>query len=172
MSNTNVIHRWKRLALEERVIQRPDGCKTVETIVHHPGAVLIVPVLENGDLVMVRQYRSAIDDWIYEFPAGTLEESETAEVCAKRELAEETQLVAKTWTKLGVIFPAPGFCDEEMHIFLASDLSDGSGIPDEDEFIDVISLSIDDIDKMLLDNTLKDSKTISALYLTKKHRLL
>ncbi|RXJ74488.1 ADP-ribose pyrophosphatase [Veronia nyctiphanis] len=164
MAQSETIHRWKRFRLCEDTVDFPDGKTAKQTIVRHPGAALIVPI-QGDHLFLLRQYRPALDRWIFEFPAGTIEENESPIACAKRELQEETQHVADCWTELGAIHPAPGFCDEEMYLYVASSLAPKSGQPDDDEYLDVISLSVDEVSKLIRDNEITDCKTITAFTL-------
>ncbi|KMV31516.1 NUDIX hydrolase [Photobacterium swingsii] len=153
---------WKCFSVEEESQTLPDGRDICFTTVKHPGAVIILPVTENGDLVLVNQYRPAIKQWILEFPAGTLEDSEQIEICAQRELAEETQLAAKNWTSLGQLLPVPGFCDELQHLFLATNLEKTTGELDDDEIIEVITISTEKFESLIANNTIQDAKTIAT----------
>ncbi|MGF1692402.1 NUDIX hydrolase [Photobacterium kagoshimensis] len=169
---TTTLCQWKCFSVEEESQILPDG-KTIQfTTVKHPGAVIIIPVTESGDLVLVNQYRPAIKQWIIEFPAGTLEDSEKIEACAKRELAEEAQLAAKNWISLGQLLPVPGFCDEVQHIFLAKELQKATGELDDDEIIEVITMSIEKFESLIANNTIQDAKTIATYMKAKLAGLL
>ena len=126
------------LMLVEEEQTLPNGLKKRISKVVHPGAVVIVPRTATGNFLLLRQYRAVIEQYLYEFPAGTLELDERPEICAHRELAEEAGCEAKSWRKLGVIYPAPGFCTEQQHIFLAWNLSPKKLDGDLDEIIEVL----------------------------------
>lgn len=139
--------------------------KTITTL-RHPGAVVVLAINDAGNIVMERQYRTAIQDWLVELPAGTIEADEQSEdgilACAKRELQEEVNLVAKQWHSLGKLYPAPGFCDEIQYLFLAKQLSHQAGQCDEDEFIEVFEMSSAEFEKGIVNGTINDAKTIAC----------
>jgi len=159
---TKTLCQWKCFSVEQASQTLPDGRDIEFTTVKHPGAVVIVPITANGDLVMVHQYRPAIHKWILEFPAGTLEKQEDILTCAKRELAEEVQLQASQWQVLGELLPVPGFCDEVQHLYLAKGLSNSDGELDEDEIIEVVTLSIAEFEAKVAANEIQDAKTLAA----------
>ncbi|WP_028022270.1 NUDIX hydrolase [Enterovibrio calviensis] len=162
MTAPTSIYAWKRFTLEAREHTLPNGLVTEHITLTHPGAVLILPVANDGKLVMVHQYRPSIDRWIYEFPAGTMETGEHPETCAKRELSEETQLAASEWHNIGESLPAPGFCDETQYLFVAKQVSATDGELDEDEIIEVMHFSVEQVANMIANNEIQDSKTIVA----------
>lgn len=159
---TKTLCQWKCFSVEQTTQTLPDGRHIEFTTVKHPGAVVIVPVTDSAELVMVRQYRPAIQKWILEFPAGTLESQEDIPACAKRELAEEVQLQAEQWQSLGELLPVPGFCDEVQYLFLAKELSECDGELDDDEIIEVVTLSIQEFEAKVANGEIQDSKTLSA----------
>ena len=147
--------------LSERV-RLPSGLEQELLVVDHGGAVAIAPVLPDGDLVLVDQYRHAAGDWLLELPAGRLEEGEDPLVAARRELEEETGHRAATWRELTQFLPAPGFCSERMTLFLAKDLETvrGGGLAaDPDEEIELVRLSPLEI---LKSGRVRDGKTLLA----------
>lgn len=148
------------LVEEDQVL--PNGLKKRISKVVHPGAVVIVPRTTSGNFLLLRQYRAVVGTYLFEFPAGTLELEEPPEVCAHRELAEEAGCEAKSWRKLGVIYPAPGFCTEQQHIFLAWDLSPKKLEGDLDEIIEVLEFSEAQIEKLIISGELNDGKSIAA----------
>ncbi|MGF1727172.1 NUDIX hydrolase [Photobacterium nomapromontoriensis] len=159
---TKTLCQWKCFSIEQTTHTLPDGRDIEFTTVKHPGAVVIVPITDNGELVMVHQYRPAINDWILEFPAGTLESKEDILGGAKRELAEEVQLSAEHWQDIGDLFPVPGFCDEVQHLFVATTLTPCHGELDDDEIIEVVTLSVPDFLAKVASNNIKDAKTLAA----------
>jgi len=141
-----------------------DGSFRNIEIVEHPGAVLIIPITSNGKIVFVKQYRTVIDKILIELPAGTLEKLEEPLDCAKRELEEETGFKTNNIIKLSGFYPAPGFCTEYIHIFIAKDLKPGKLHPDEDEGIDPIELSLEEACDMINKNIIVDAKTIVSIF--------
>jgi ADP-ribose pyrophosphatase len=140
-----------------------DAAKIAE-IIHHPGAVVVVPIDEEGQILFVRQWRRAAKEIMIELPAGTLEESEPPEVCAKRELQEETGFAAREMRSLGGFFSAPGFCDEYLHLFLAEGLYSSPLPPDDDEGIDLVKASLKEAIRMIEENAIRDAKTVAGLF--------
>ena len=136
----------------------------------HPGAAVFLPVDEHNNLLLVRQYRHPIGQMLLEAPAGTLEPNEEPLACAKREIQEEVAMSAATWTSLGTLYPAPGFCSELQHLFLAQDLTPAPGVEqDEDEFIEVVSLSSQEVEEKILTGEIGDAKTIALFYRMQPH---
>jgi ADP-ribose pyrophosphatase len=134
-------------------------------IICHPGASAVVPLCDNNTLILVKQYRHAVGDYIWEIPAGTLDTGETHLQCAKRELTEETGFTAEVWEKLGEITPAPGYSDDRTHIFLASHLVPTRRNLDGDEIIDVHKVRLVDVIEMIRKNVIQDGKTISGFFM-------
>lgn len=162
MNKPTQLFAWKKFSLEESEHTLPNGLLTRHITLEHPGAVLILPVANDGKLVMIRQYRPSIRQWIYEFPAGTLEANESPRACAERELAEEAQVRAEEWHSIGESLPAPGFCNETQHLFVARQLHPCSAEMDADEVIEVVHFSVSDVQRMIAENEIQDSKTIVA----------
>ncbi len=127
--------------------------------------------MDDGSLLLVKQYRHAVKECIIEFPAGTLDEGEKPLNCAQRELCEEVGFEGKTWIELGKFFPAPGFVSETVHSFLAKDLSPKKLEADEDEFIEVLRFSPQDFEEAICKGEIVDSKSI-AIYKAKLLKLL
>ncbi len=140
-----------------------DGKTKVFEIIHHPGAVVIIPIDPKGRLLLVRQWRRAIGQITLELPAGTLEDREDPADCAQRELQEETGFRAKTMTPLRGFFSAPGFCDEYLHLFLAEDLVPSPLPPDDDEGIDLVTVEIPEALKWIEEHKIKDAKSIAGI---------
>ena len=146
-------------------LRLPSGLEQDLVVLDHPGAVSIAPVLDDGRLLLVRQYRHAIGDWLLELPAGRLERDEDPASAARRELEEETGYRAREWKELGRFYLAPGFCSERMVLYLARGLEavPGGGLEaDADEELELVRLSPDE----LLKQGPRDAKTwIAALLL-------
>ena len=141
----------------------PNGRRTTFTIVEHPGAVAIVPVHANGDVVLLKQFRPSIDEELYEIPAGTMEKGEAPLATAKREIIEETGFKAKQWSKVGEFYSAPGFCTELMHLYVARGLSPATADGDEDEILKPVRMSLDAALKLIRTRKIRDAKTIAGL---------
>ena len=141
----------------------PDGRETKFEIIEHGGSVIIVPVDANGNLLFVRQYRHAAGVELLELPAGTLEPGEDPQVCAHREIREETGMAAGRLQKIGEFFLAPGYSTEYMHVYLAQDLVHDPLPGDQDEFLSVERYPLGQAYAMLQRGEIRDAKTIAAL---------
>jgi len=151
-------------------ITLPRGDRLEAEIVRHPGSVVLIPVTDRGDIVLVRQYRPAIGRASWELPAGSLERGEAPETAAIRECHEETGLIPGTMTHVGSFFPTPGYCDEEMHFYRATRLrtpgpDDPAVRQDEDEDIESEAFSPEAIRAMIASGEIVDLKTVAALTL-------
>jgi ADP-ribose pyrophosphatase len=153
----------------ETITLENDETVTLE-VIRHPGAAAIVAMPDPDTLLLLQQYRHAVGGTIWEVPAGTLDDGETPEDCARRELIEETGYAGRAWKRLGEITPVPGYSDERIHLFLATDLSPDRQRLDRDELIQVRSVSLSVALEMIDDGTIQDAKTIAALTLV--HRRL
>ena len=134
----------------------PNGKITRLEMIIHPGAVLIVPFLSQNKIILLKQYRAVLGKYLYEFPAGTLNPKENILSCAKRELVEETGFQAKTWKKIGKIYPVPGYSTEIIHIFKAEGLIPKKALGDEDEIIHPRVISHREIDRLMRENLIHD----------------
>lgn len=150
-------------------ITLPQGQQLRAEIVRHPPSVVIIPITLEGDVILVRQYRHPIGRWLWELPAGSLDPGEEAEKAAIRECHEEINLVPGKVERLGAFFPTPGYCDEEMIIFKATELRaprpDESAHADEDEDIEPKAFAVDDLRRMIGIGEIVDLKTIAGLSL-------
>jgi len=145
--NGRVVH------LRKDEVTLPNGRKSTREIIDHPGAVVI----------MVRQFRKAIEDILLELPAGTLEPKEEIINCAKRELEEETGYQAQNWEKIFDFYSAPGFCNERLTLFFAYNLTKTKTNTDHDEFIEVVEYDKKFINSLLNDNKIRDAKTLIGI---------
>ena len=134
-------------------------------VVHHNGCAVIVPVFDDVTVGLVRQYRHPAVRFLLEVPAGTLAKGERPEIGAARELKEELGLVAARLEKLSEFFVSPGFCEEKMWVYLATELSEGEQALEDDEIIDVVRLPIADALEMITSGEIEDAKTIIGLML-------
>ena len=157
-------------AITVESIRLPKGSLLDAEIVRHPGSAVLIPVLDNGAIVLVAQYRHAIGRVTWELPAGSVQVGEEPLAAAARECQEEIGLVPTLLKHVGSLFPTPGYCDEEMHFFAATGLRDPSqGDPaaqqDNDEDIETRSFPIDELHRMVSDGTIVDMKTVAGLTL-------
>jgi ADP-ribose pyrophosphatase len=132
-------------------------------IVRHPGGAAILPLHDDGSVTLIRQLRPAIDDFLLELPAGRLSPGEAPQLCAARELLEETGLTASSLVSLGVLHPSPGVFDETIHLFLATGLSQGDAAPEDYEEISCVRIPFQDALQMAIEGGISDGKTIAAL---------
>lgn len=154
----------KLLTVRVDRVALPGGRETAREIVEHPGAVGIVPLLPDGRVVLVRQYRHAVGRALLEIPAGTRDQpGESAEAAAARELAEETGYRAASLTRLAAFYTAPGFCTEELTLFLATGLTAGAPAAMDDEAIAVETVALDAVPVLLARGEIADAKTIVGL---------
>ena len=159
------LHEGRVFRLARENVTLENGVTIDLDIIRHPGASAIVPLTENNNLLMIKQYRHATGGFIWEIPAGTLDPDETPLHCAKRELIEETGFSARAWQKLGEITPLPGYSDERIHIFLATDLTPAEQDLDMDEILHIHEVSFDDAVRMVHRGEIEDGKTISGLFM-------
>jgi ADP-ribose pyrophosphatase len=134
-------------------------------VVHHPGSAVIVPVFDDGTVALVRQYRHPTVRYLLEVPAGTLAHGERPEIGAARELKEELGVVAARLEKLSEFFVSPGFCEEKMWVYLATELSEGEQALEDDENLEIVRLPIADALEMITSGEIQDAKTIIGLML-------
>jgi len=161
-----VAYSGRLLKIEVLDVELDSGVRSVREIVRHSGASVVLARLADGRFALVRQYRKAVERELLEAVAGTLDPGETPEACAARELTEETGHAAEAIEKIGAIYPAPGYADEQLHIYYARlkpDVNDVS--PDEDEVLSVVYLDAADIERMIESGEICDAKTIAAWHL-------
>jgi ADP-ribose pyrophosphatase len=147
----------------------PDGFEIKRAIVQHGGSAVVMPVDEKGRVLLVRQYRLPAKAFMWEIPAGRVDEGENVLQAAKRELKEETGFKAKKWTKLASFYVSPGFLAEKMTIFLAEDLKEGEQEPMEDERIQLKWLKSRELDDMVESGKIMDAKTIVGFLAWKRY---
>lgn len=146
----------------------PDGSTSTREYITHPGAVAMLALLDNGNLVMERQFRYPLHREFIELPAGKIDEGEDILVCAKRELLEETGYVADEWIHMTTAWPCIGYADERMEYFLARGLRHEGRNLDEGEFLEVFELSLKDAIEWIRLGKIDDSKTIVGLFWLEK----
>ncbi|SEK79218.1 NUDIX domain-containing protein [Nitrosovibrio tenuis] len=146
----------------------PDGKLAVREYITHPGAVVIIPLLPNGELVMERQHRYPLHRDFYELPAGKIDGGEDPLLCAKRELLEETGYMAKSWRYITTLHPCIGYSDEKLIYYLAEDLAFEGASLDDGEHLEVFTLSLPAALGWVRDGKITDNKTVSGLFWAEK----
>jgi ADP-ribose pyrophosphatase len=165
INRSATLHKGRVFSLINENYTLENGVTSEMDFIQHPGAAAMVPLLNNREVVLIKQYRHAIREFIWEIPAGTLDAGESPLNCARRELVEETGYSADDWHKLATITPLPGCSDERIHIFLASDLKPAEQQLDDDEMLNVHPVKFIDALQMILAGKISDGKTISGLFL-------
>lgn len=155
--------RSRVFAIRQECWTRSNGASHQRHTIVHPGAVAILPFDQRGRLMLIRQFRPAVREWLLEIPAGTLERGESPRNCAKRELIEETGFAARKWRKLGCIYTAPGYCTERIHLYEARDLRPASAQQDKDEIIELATMSLAHVRRAVRSGEICDAKTLAAL---------
>ena len=163
------IHSGRVFTLVSETVTLPTGARAQLEIVEHPGATAIVPFVDSGHILMLRQYRHAVRTNLWEIPAGTLDPKESELACARRELIEETGYSARKWRKIGEIIPVPGYSNERIHMYLAEELTGEEQNLDEDEVIEVHRIAFDEALAMVRRGEIMDAKTISGLHLADRY---
>jgi ADP-ribose pyrophosphatase len=165
-----LFYKGRKFDFEVNRLRLPNKSEGDWECIRHPGGALAVPVTSDGNFILVRQYRFAVSGRVIEFPAGTVEINEDPLETVKREIEEETGYHAKQWQKLGEFFLAPGYSDEIIYAFLATDLEKLEKPPaqDEDEDIEVLIWSAEQLEKAILDGEPIDAKSISSFLLARK----
>ncbi|WP_413936328.1 NUDIX domain-containing protein [Nitrospira sp. BLG_1] len=160
---TRNIYTGKVITLNVDTVQLPNGVTVDLETIRHPGAAAVVPVKDDGTVVLIRQFRHAAGGFIYEIPAGKLAPGEDPLHCAARELEEEVGYRASTFELLSSIFTAPGFADEVIHVYKATGLTKGRQHLDRDEVLDVVEMPLSEAITKIEDGTIRDGKTIVGL---------
>ena len=161
------IYKGKVIEVIRDEVELATGRQSFREVVKHSGGVVIVAVKKQTEepvILLVKQFRYPIKQVVYELPAGKLEKGEDPDFACKRELEEETGYRAANWQSLGYINTSPGFCDEKLYLYLASDLEFVGEHPDEGEIIKAYEYKLSDVKKMILNGGINDAKTICAIY--------
>jgi len=144
-------------------VLEPGGLRTTREVITHPGSVVVLPLLPDGRVLLIRQYRHATRQYLWELVAGRIDEGEVPRQAAARELAEETGYKAKRFTTFLDVFPTPGFLEERMYILLAEGLTPGKARPEDDEKITKKPYSLAQCEAMIRRGKIRDAKTIAGL---------
>jgi ADP-ribose pyrophosphatase len=163
--NTEKIYQGKIIDLQVDEVSLPDGKTSKRELIKHPGAVAVIALTSEGKIVMVEQYRKALEQSIVEIPAGKLEEGEEPVKTAERELEEETGYACKNMKPLISFYTSPGFADELVHLFIAEDIYklENASAADEDEFVELVEVSLGEAQKMIEEKRIYDAKTAYAV---------
>lgn len=159
--------RYKGKVFDHQVdeIQYNSGNIGIREIAVHPGGAVVIPIKDDGKIILVKQFRYPLQKTLIELPAGKLDKNEDPLTCAVRELEEETGYKANEFTKLGAIYTAPGYCTEILHIYKAVGLIPGNHNREEGEQgMELLELSLDEIKKMILSGEINDAKTIAGIF--------
>ncbi len=159
------VYKGKVVNLKLDRVKLPGGEEHLREVVEHRGSVAILPVTPGKEFFLIKQFRMAVGEELWEIPAGRIEEGESIEECVKRELKEETGLSAGKIKKLGEYYPSPGYCTEIIHIYLAEELEEGEASPEKDEFIEMGKFTREEIVKLIKEGGIKDGKTYTSFLL-------
>lgn len=172
IASTKILCKGKRFSLAQVEILDEKGVKTVKDLLVHPGAVAVLPILDNNRIILLRQYRPGPGKWIYEVPAGTIEPGESPEETARRELEEETGYTASQWDYVATLLVSPGVSTEKIHLFIARGLQRRhEPRPEKGEYIEVVAMSLDEAKNIVLGSGEIDAKTgFLLLYYLLNHR--
>jgi len=163
VDHTRRIFKGRVVTLDIDTVTLPNGATIELEMIHHPGAAAVVPMKEDGTVILIRQYRHAAGGYIYEIPAGKLHPGEDPKLCAARELQEEIGYRADSLELLTSILTAPGFTDEVIHIYKGTGLTKGKQDLDHDEVIEIVELPLEKALAQIIDGTIRDGKTIVGL---------
>ena len=165
---SQILYKGKVFDHQVDEIEYDSGNKSIREIAIHPGGAVIVPIKDDGKIILVKQFRYPLQKTLIELPAGKLDKGEDPLKCAARELEEETGYKAKEIKKLGQIYTAPGYCTEILHIYSAKKLTPGNHHREEGEQgMEILELSLDEIEKMIANGEITDAKTIVGIYFLK-----
>jgi ADP-ribose pyrophosphatase len=158
------VFRGKLLHVRRDQVRLPDGAETGREYIEHPGAVMVIPLLDGGELVMERQFRYPLRRDVLELPAGKIDPGETALACGRRELLEETGYIASSWRHLCTTHPVVGYSDERIEIYLAQGLTRREAAPDHDEHLEVFALHWETALEWVREGRITDAKTVIGLF--------
>jgi ADP-ribose pyrophosphatase len=160
-----IVYKGRKIEVALDTSPGPNGATIRRDMILHPGAVVILPVIDRDNICLLRNYRFVVGETLWEVPAGTLEPGEAIERAAERELLEETGYQAKRWRYLNFFYASPGVLNEKLHLFVAEDLTPGPPQPEADEELEPVTVKFDEALRMALDGTIKDAKTVTAILL-------
>ncbi|MEP9412345.1 MAG: NUDIX hydrolase [Candidatus Brocadia sp.] len=159
-----LIYSGKKITVRKDEIILDDGRMVMREVIEHPGSAAIIPFISEKEIILIRQYRHAVGETLYEIPAGTLDQGETFDVCARRELEEETGYSAGILEPLIILYPSPGILNEKMHLFKATNLVKTQTNYQMDESIKgIVQVKLDDALDMIKKGEIKDAKTVCGI---------
>ena len=167
--SSRIIFQGRLLDVRKDEVELPNGKTSTREWINHPGAVCCIPILPDGKIALIRQYRYPVQSEMIELPAGKLSKGEKSEACALRELEEEIGYRTNKFTFLTHIHPAIGFANEKMWLYLAEELEKTNSKLDDDEFLELIPTSLDDAVEMVWSHEITDVKTIIGLLWVDRH---
>src|SRR5450432_4240110 len=160
---SKIVYRGKIFGIRRDEVIEPSGVRTSREMITHPGSVVVLPVLADGRVILIRQYRHAAREFLWELVAGRIDKGESPRQAAARELIEETGYRAKRFRVYLDFFPSPGFLEERMFILLASGLKEGQAAPEDDEKIEARAYGRKQLAQMIQKRAIRDGKTIAGL---------
>lgn len=166
--DSTTVHQGLFFNVYRDTVLLPDKKTSLREYIRHPGAVVILPVLDNGKLLLEQQFRYPLNQVFLEFPAGKIDKGETPLSCAKRELMEETGYTASNWQFVCTVHNAVGYSDEALYIYLAKGLKSGEKHPDAEEFIETFSVSLQQLLEWVKSGKITDAKTIIGTFWLEK----
>ena len=161
--SSKVLYKGQIFGVRRDEVLEPTGLRTTREVITHPGSVVVMPVLPDQRIILIRQYRHAARQFLWELVAGRIDRGESVRQAAARELIEETGYRAKRWRVFLDLFPTPGFLEERMYILLAEGLTPGEAEPEEDEKIVARAYTRAELEKMIQRGVLHDAKSIAGL---------
>ena len=166
--NSQIVYEGPVFGVRRDEVLEPGGLRTIREVITHPGSVVVLPVLADKRVVLIRQYRHATRQYLWELVAGRMDQGESVKEAAARELLEETGYRAKRFKVFLDVFPTPGFLEERMYILLAEGLTEGQAQPEEDEKIAVRAYKLKELKQMIRKGKLRDAKSVAGIlyYLT------
>lgn len=166
--SSEVVFEGRLLHVRRDAVRLPDGERSVREYIQHPGAVVVIPILDNGDLILERQHRYPLHRDFIELPAGKIDAGEETLACAQRELLEETGYLAREWQYVTTVYPCIGYADERLVYYVARGLTYHGHAPDEDEFLEVFQMSFEQALEQVRSGEIGDVKTVVGLFWLEK----
>jgi ADP-ribose pyrophosphatase len=168
ITSSREIYRCSIFRVTEDEANDPTGFHIKRSIIRHPGSAVVMPVDDQGRMLLVRQFRLPANRYMWEIPAGKIDDGENAFQAAQRELGEETGLTAKSWKELVSFYPSPGYVEEKMTLFLATELTQGEAHNMDDERIDTKWFTRDEVTEAIRTGEIQDAKTIIGFLMSSK----
>jgi ADP-ribose pyrophosphatase len=161
--SSKIVYEGPVFGIRRDEVREPTGVRAMREVITHPGSVVVLPVLPNGKIILIRQYRHATKQFLWELVAGRIDDGEAPRQAAKRELIEETGYRAKSFKLFLDVFPAPGFLEERMYILLAEGVTPGIAQPEEDEKIVARAYSLAELKEMIRSGNMRDAKSVAGI---------